>query len=166
MVFSLALIGLGGLIFIFSIWIYRKSDVFIRIGIVLMVAILIPDFWVLVDFVYPETASMEYDLWLSNTYHEKLNALWYFYGVGSYLSRLLFALIVSKIASLVSFKLYKVSITVVIFYIIQFAFWLYNKNTSVWANYLVYLAIICVIIHLIIPDKHQAKYRIMEHNYD
>lgn len=163
MVYLLAWLGL--LLFVLLIWIYRRSDVFVRVGIVLIVAILIPDFWVLIDFFWPETANTEYDLWLSSTYHEKLNALWYFYGVGSYISRLLFALVVSKVASLVSFKLYKVSLTIVVFYIIQFAFWLWNKNTSVWANYIVYLVIICCIVHLLIPDKQQAKYRIMQ-DYD
>lgn len=160
------------LILTMGIWLYFRSDIFIRVSILLIIAIIIPDVWVLVHARWPETENITINVWFSKSYREylvkekqELSVLWYIYGVGSYVSKVLFAYCFSKVAALISFRLFKVSVIVVIFHIIQFAFWLWNKNTSVWSNYLVYLFIILIIIHLIIPDKRQAKYRVMEH-YD
>ncbi|MES2428258.1 MAG: hypothetical protein V4560_14860 [Bacteroidota bacterium] len=139
--------------------VYIKGDDVTQIGIIWVISVLIVDTWVLFQKFIPGISETTYNLWWDKDYNEPLNALWYIAGVGAYLSKVLFVYGASKLASLHSLKLHKVSIVFVGYYVTQFAFWLYNKNTSVWANFLVHLFIVIVVPYLLIDEKKTAKYR-------
>ncbi len=158
MINMLLLIGVVSLVVAVMI-VYIKGDDIIQIGIIWVISVLIVDIWVVFQKFIPGIGETTYNLWWDKDYNEPLNALWYIAGVGAYLSKVMFVCGASKLASLYSFKLYKVSIVFVGYYITQFGFWLYNKNTSIWANFLVYLCVGCTIVYLLIPEKKEGKYR-------
>lgn len=158
MINVLLLIGVVALI-VAVIVVYVKGCDVVKIGIIWIVSALVVDIWVIFQKARPSISKATYNLWWDKDYNEPLNALWYIAGIGAYLSKIMFVLGTSKLASLYSFKLYKVSLVFVAYYITQFAFWLWNKNTSIWANFLVYLCVIIAFIYLLIPEKKEGKYR-------
>lgn len=163
MIVILEIIVFTAIIF-FAVRLYVRSELFRKVGILWVVAMLLPDFWILVKLNWPETKDINLNLWLSKSYREyndkvgdTFNVLWYIYGIGTYLANFILAVSITKIASLVHFKLYMVSIVFVFFRITQFGFWLYNKNTSIIANLIVYIFIIPIVVIFFLRDKHMGK---------
>lgn len=152
------LIPLSVFILLAVVYLYRRSDFAVRMGILFIVAIIIPFIWPLVKLGWPETEGIKLNLWLSKKYRddpekEDLNVLWYIYGVGSYVAKVILCYVTAQFAAAHSFKAYRVFMVGIIYFIVQFGFWLWNKNTSVYANIIVYLFALPLIIYLLMPDK-------------
>ena len=145
-----------GVVALIIAYLYIKSGDVVQIGIIWITSALIVDLWVIFQKFSPGIEKEVYNLWWDKDYNEPLNALWYISGIGAYLSKVLFVYGASKLAGLYNIKLHKISIVFVFYYITQFGFWLWSKNTSVWANFWVYLCMAIATVYLIIPS---SKYR-------
>ncbi len=128
-----------------------KSTLLFLSGFVLM------DAHIVILFFRPEIAQIERDLWIDKDFNQAVTIQWYLYGMGRYLAELVWAIAFSKIANLVSYRLYKVSLIFVLCFITQFWFYCWNRNSSIWANFWVYLCMICSIIYILIPEKHKKE---------
>ena len=124
-----------------------------RCVILAIIALLITDAWVLVKSFWPKTEDILCNLWLDKEYNVPLNVLWYIHGIGLYIAKIIWSIILLMLASKINLRLKRVFGAVTLYYCLQFYFWLYNKNTSVFANFIVYIYIIPIILFLIIPER-------------
>lgn len=129
-----------------------------RLILLLFIGILLCEFHGAIFLFWPETANIKYNLWLDKSYKENITVLWYTYELGNILDRVIWAYVLCKIAEVISYKLFKVCIVFFVYYITQFAFYVWNRGTSYFANYMVYLYMACIIIILLIPDKKTGKF--------
>lgn len=147
-----------------SVWAVKSFldlDVIIRITVLLFLGILAWDFHLVVYFIWPETAVITCDIWLDKSYHQEMTVQWYLYGMGRYLAELIWAVATSMLAGIVSYKLFKITVVFVLFFVTQFWFYCWDRNVSIWANFWVYLFMALMVFYLFIPDKKktEAKYR-------
>lgn len=63
----------------------------------------------------------------------------------------------AKVARLVSYKLFYILLVYVGYFITQFAFYIWNRNTSLFSNFIVYLYMAVSIIMLFLPTKKGGK---------
>lgn len=130
-------------------------------ALIFLTGFLLMDAHVIVLYIRPEIATIKCDLWLDNGFSQSVTVQWYLYGIGRYIAELLWAIAFSKIANLVSYRLYKVSLVFVFCFVTQFWFYCWNRNSSIWANIWVYLCMICSIVYILFPEKNkkEGKYR-------
>ncbi len=124
-------------------------------------AVLSKEFHLIVYLIWPQTATITCDIWLDKTYHQVMTVQWYLYSMCEYIENLIWAVSASMMATIISYQLYKITLVFVVFYVTQFCFYCWDRNTSLWDNFWVYLFMGIAIIYAIIPDKkkHEGKYR-------
>lgn len=106
---------------------------------------------------YPIESSKEYAFWLDKNHKEKISSVWYIYEVSNILSKLIWAFCFSKVADLVSHRLSKVLIVFIIYYITQLIFYVWDRNTLLFSNLIVYIYVGMAILFLFIPAKRGGK---------
>lgn len=127
--------------------------------ILLLVGLALTEVHGLIYFFWPQTSQIEYDLFLDKSYHNKITVLWYVYEMANILNRIIWALVLAKISTHVSFKMFKVGVVFVGYYICQFIFYVVNRNTSYLANYCLYFCMACIIGIILWPMKDEFKLR-------
>lgn len=133
-----------------------------RICILLLLSLALTEVYRIVYFFDNSTAITEYNLFLSASYHKSITVLWYIYELCSILSNAIWAFVVFKIASKISSKLANVSLVFMWYYVSQSFFYAWNRNTSFFNNFCIYVCMGTVIFFILKPEKHQGKYRNME----
>lgn len=125
----------------------------IRIGVLIVVAMLLPDVWVIAQWGWPSLQDTSLSMWLDPTYKVHVNALWYIWGAGTGISRILVSYVLVIFGRQISPKALSITRVLFWFYVTQYAFWLWNKNTSILANFVVYIYLVPAVIYIVIPDK-------------
>lgn len=108
---------------------------------------------------WPETAKIEYILWLDKGHKQKLSVLWYIFELSNILNDFIWTFVLSKVAYKVSYRLFHVSLVFMAYRVTQFYFYVWNRNTTVWSNYIVYLFMALVLIYIFLPERQLGKYR-------
>jgi hypothetical protein len=104
--------------------------------------------------IYPE------HLYLDRNYKQpKISVLYFFYELTPYIDNVIKSIISYKMAALISYKLSKVFLVFIGLYVTQIWFYVYDRNTSLFANYCLYTAICLICLSIILPDKEMGRYR-------
>ena len=111
---------------------------------------------------YPETANIEYDLFLSKKFHFKISVLWYIYELTNIINRVIWAYVFTLVSLKYSRNLYWVGVTFMLYECSQFFFYIWNRNTSLISNILVYVCMGFIVLEILIPSKILAKVRRMD----
>jgi hypothetical protein len=135
----------------------RNEIVFL--SCLLLFGLFLSEVQTIVYFLYPASATIEYDLFLSKTYHLKMSALWYIYELSNILNKIIWAYVFCRIAERVSWMLFKIAIVFLVYEFTQFFFYLWDRNTSFISNLCVYFAMAFIILEILIPEKKRAKVR-------
>ena len=85
---------------------------------------------------------------------QKINAQWYIYEMSMILCKMIWTFIIARLAAMMGERAFKVAACFSFYYLIQFVFYIYNRNTSFTNNLLVYLALL---ISIIIITRHHSK---------
>lgn len=135
----------------------------ITITIMFLSGIFLSELPVIIHKLYPQTAEIEYSLFLDNKVEQKITVLWYLYEISDLLNRMIWAYAFCKLASFISVKLFKVGMTFVFYYASQFVLYLWNRNSSGISNWCVIGCIIFVLYFLIFwPDREKGKLKSLE----
>ncbi len=129
----------------------RKREV--QVVALLLTGLFICEIHTIVYKFFPETANVEYNLWFDRSYLIKINPLWYIYEIMGVLKNVIWCYALSKIAILVSARIHKVLLVFCIYYLTQFAFYLWNRNTAFFSNIIVYFYMVIALAFLFIPEK-------------
>lgn len=121
--------------------------------LLLFTGILLCDLWVPVEYFWPETRDVKFDLFLSSTYKEKLSVLWYMHDITSIVDRVVLMFVICKLASIISVKLFKAALVFFFFRVSQIFLYTWNANTSFFANLFLYATMALVLYILTHPDK-------------
>lgn len=112
----------------------------------------------IIYLIWPETEKIYYDnLYLDKSYKQPITVLYFAYELAPYVDRFIWAIVLFKIGSRISFKIAKVCIFFAVFYVSQIAFYIWNRNTSILANYTVYTAMALILIEMFWPEKKRGK---------
>ena len=120
--------------------------------------ILLSELPVIIHRLYPQTAEIEYNLFLDKGCAQKITVLWYLYELSALVNRMIWAYAFCKVALLISERLFKVGMTFVFYYASQFVLYVWNRNSSGFSNLCVIICISFVLYFLILwPDKKKGK---------
>lgn len=133
------------------------NKLIIELSILLFLGLALSEVHSLVYYLKPETAKIEFDLFLEKAYKQKLTVLWYLYELSGLLNRIIWAYVLCRISNKISFKLYKISVVFFGYHISQFLLYIWNRNTSFIVNWVLYTAMFLIILEIILPDKKQGK---------
>lgn len=132
------------------------------------IAIIIPDTWVMIRWIYPQTAIIKTDLFFSSSYKNPQTILWYVYELGQLLDKIIWTFIIIKILKFVALnylsekerliivKLVKAMIVFMLYYFSQIVEYFWNRNNSLEVNLVLY-AVIMVLLILNILHKESGK---------
>lgn len=138
------------------------NNFIIQMVILLFIGLGLSEISSLIYFLWPNTAKIEFDLFLDRAYKQKLTVLWYIFELGQILNRILWAYAFCRISERISHKLHIVSVIFFWYYISQFLFYVWNRNTSFMANYFLYTAMGLIFIEMFVPNKKMAKIKSIE----
>ncbi len=130
-----------------------------KVCVLLVASLIISEFHSIIAFLFPSCNIVERDLFLSPNYHNKITASWYIYELCEIASKTIWALVIFEIGNRISDKLAKVSIAFIWYYVSQSIFYMWNRNTSFFNNFCVYICMGVVIFLIFKPDRPQGKYR-------
>lgn len=103
-------------------------------------------------WLWPETAKIEYNLFLSKAFDQKITVLWYVYELTNILNNVIIYFVVFKIIGRLSNKL-SMGVLVLFFgSVLQAFLYAWDRNTSIGNDILTYFYITALII-ILIPDK-------------
>lgn len=111
----------------------------------------------LIYWLWPQTATLEFDLFLSPNYHQKISILWYIFELTNILKDVICDFAFYKAATLLSNKLSKSLIVFFFADVLQAIFYAWNRNTSFFNNYILYIYVIGILLLILIPDKTNGK---------
>lgn len=129
----------------------------IKISALLIFSILITELHTLVYYIFPITANVQINLWIDRSYDNPVTVLWYIYELMNILRDAIWCYAFAMVATMVSYRLYKVLIIIFFYHITQLLFYVWNRNTSLFSNIIVYFYMSLAIIYLFIPDKKDGK---------
>jgi hypothetical protein len=135
-----------------------KNEI-IFLSCILLIGLSLSEAQRVVYFIYPQSATIEYDLFLSKNYHLKMSALWYIFEISNILNRIIWAYVLCRVVEKVSFTLFKIAIVFLVYQFTQFFFYIWDRNTSFISNLCVYFAMGFIILEILIPEKKRAKVR-------
>lgn len=123
----------------------------------LVIGVILTDIHSLIHHFFPQTAEIEYVLWLDKSYKEKITVLWYFYEITSIINHIIWCYVFARVAGLISHRLFMIAIVFFVYYTTQFAFYIYNRNTVFFSNIIVYIYMSVAILFLLLPSKKGGK---------
>lgn len=127
----------------------------------LFIGLLLTEASSIIYILWPETEKIYYDnLYLDKTYKQPITVLYFTYELTPYIDRMIWAIVLYKVGAILSIKLAKVCIVFAVFYLTQIGFYVWNRNTSMIANYTVYTAMILILIEMLWPEKNGKLFRI------
>lgn len=97
---------------------------------------------------YPQTAIIERSFWLDKNHNEKISLVWYVYEVSNILNRMIWVFCFASVANLISHRLCNVIIVFFFYYLTQFLFYIWDRNTVLFSNFIVYLYMLIAIVFL------------------
>lgn len=133
----------------------KKSAVLI--AVLLFSGLIITEIPTLLRILFPETATIEYNLFIQKSYHEQITVLWYIYELGQILNRLIWAYAFCQLAKIISNKLFYIGVTFFVYQTFNFFFYIWDRNSSSLNNSILYCIVLIVIIEIIIPNKKTSK---------
>jgi hypothetical protein len=134
----------------------------VKLTVLLFIGLALSEVHKLVYFIWPQSSVLEYDLFLSKTYHEKITVSWYVYELGAIFEKMIWATVLCKIAPLLSLKFFKVCVVFLIYSGSQLLFYIYNRNTSFASNYFLYVCMACISYVVIFDSRWKSKYKGVE----
>jgi hypothetical protein len=129
----------------------------IKIVSLCVIGLFLSELHTLIYYIKPETANIELDLWMDKSYHQKLSVLWYVYELNNRLSMIIWFYAFAKCCQIFSNKLFNIILVFVLYFITQFAFWIWDRNTIFFSNFIVYAYMAIAIMYLFIPSKKGGK---------
>lgn len=105
--------------------------------ILFWVSIALCDLHLFVGWLWPETYEVRYRLWLSSSYKEDLSVVWYLYELELCFAHMAWSFI---ICMLVPVEYRRVTWVFFLYFISQFLFYIWNRNTAVVSNMALYWA--------------------------
>lgn len=138
------------------------NSLIIQVVILLFLGLGLSEISSLIYWLYPQTAIIQYDLFLDRGYKQKLTVLWYIYELTNILDRILWAYCFCRISELASRKLFFVCMIFFWYRISQFLFYVWNRNTSFMANYVLYTSMALIIVELLWTNKKTGKIKSIE----
>ena len=134
----------------------------VTISLLFLAGIFLSELPIIVYYFYPQTAELEYNLFLSGKYDQKMTVLWYMYELAELINRMIWAYAFCKVSSIISYKLFKIGMVFIFYNFIQVLFYLWNRNSSGISNLLACICIVVVLYFLIKPDKNKSRYKSIE----
>lgn len=138
------------------------NSLIIQVVILLFIGLGLPEISTIVYWFNPHTTNIEFDLFLDRSYRQKLNVLWYIYELSTTLKWIIFSYVFCRVSQLVSHKLFVVAMIFFWYHVTQFLFYVWNRNTSFMANYVLYISMALIIVELLLPNKKISKYKSFE----
>jgi hypothetical protein len=129
----------------------------IKITSLLLIGIALTDIHMVVLFFYPDTAELTYSLWLDKNYNEEITVLWYIYELSNVLKNIIWCYAFAKVAQIISYKLFNILLVFFFYYLTQFAFYIWDRNTSFFSNIIVYIYMTVAIFPFFLPTKKGGK---------
>lgn len=132
-----------------------------RLILVLLLGLGLHEVSNLIFYFNPNTANIYPEhLYLDRGYQQpKISVLYYFYELTPYIDNVIKSAISYRIAVTISPRLGMVFLVFVGLYLTQVLFYVWDRNTSILANYCLYSAIFLICMSIIYPDKEVGKYR-------
>lgn len=130
----------------------------IRLILLLFFGKLVCQLHLLVYMFWPETASIKYNLYLSKESTQNITVLYYLYELTGILKDVILNYVLYQAASYFSWKLSKAMVVFFACEVVQFLFYIWNRNTSFWSDNIVYIFMAFILIIIFLPDKPTAKY--------
>lgn len=129
----------------------------IVIVIVLLLGLALTELHVFVYHYWKATAKLEWHGWIDKNYKEKVTVLYFLYEIEPIFKNIIWTTIMAIGANIISPPIRNVLIVFILYYFTQLAFYLYNRNTSEFANFIVYIYSGIAIVAFCIPNKKGAK---------
>jgi hypothetical protein len=133
------------------------KSLIIEIAVLLFISVALTELHMIVFFFYPQTATETHSIWIDKNYNENITLLWYIYDLCSILKNIVWSYAFAKLARLVSFRLFKVLVVFFFYFLTQFAFYVWNRNTVFFSNIIVYFYMALAIVFFFIPNKKGGK---------
>lgn len=134
----------------------------IKIAFLLVTGLCICDIHSIILRAFPITANIQYDLFLSKSFHLKLPVIWYIYELANMLNKIIWCYVIAEIGLKISRKLFWIGVTFLLYQITQFFFYVWDRNTSFFSNIIVYCCVIVLVIEILMPNKKTAIIKSME----
>lgn len=129
----------------------------IKVTLLIAFGLLLCESHMVVYWFAPDSAKVMGNWWVDKSYHYEVSALWFIYEMSNRLAIIMWFYAFSKVCELISRKLFKVVLTFTIYFISQFAFWIWDRNEIVISNLIVYLYMIIAIWVAIKKTHEPAK---------
>lgn len=129
----------------------------IQISALLIMAIAISEIHIVVLKLFPQTGMIEKAFWLDKNHKEKISVIWYIYELSNIVNKMIWMYCFMKVSKLVSHKLANVIIVFFGYYITQLAFYVWDRNTVLFSNFIVYIYVGIAILILFIPSRKGGK---------
>lgn len=126
------------------------------------IGLLLSELPVIIYKMYPQTSQIEYNLFLSNEYEEKITVLWYIYELAAILNRFIWVYAFCKVSILVSDKLFKIGVVFLCYHVSQFILYLWDRNSTAISNYIIFVCAGAIVWFLIRPTKNKSRYKSIE----
>ena len=124
-----------------------------KTALLLVLGVAICEIHTVLAYFYPQIITSTYSLWLSKDYHAQLAVVYYLYELENIL-----ALAVWFFAFWLSVRHWSKRVANVVFifllyFLTQLWFYIWNRNTVVFSNIIVYIYILVAILYIFIPSK-------------
>lgn len=129
----------------------------IKISSALMLSTLLCDLHMIVYYKWNETAQIKTDLFISPSFHYKQTVAWYLYDMTRFIRDAVWVFCFAQVANLVSHRLGKILTVFFFYHLTQFAFYLWDRNSSFFSNIIVYIYMCVAIVYMFIPSKKGGK---------
>ncbi len=92
----------------------------IQIAILLFLGLALSEISSLVYYIWPQTAVIEFDLFIQRSFKQKISVLWYIFELANILDRIIWAYALFRVAAKISYRLEGIALVFFGYYIIQF----------------------------------------------
>lgn len=130
----------------------------VKVAVCLLIGLLLQEASGLVYSVWPETEHIYFsNLYLDKGYKQPITVLYFIYELMPYLKDALFFYVLSIVLVKISSKLYYISLVFFGYYCVQACFYIWDRNTSYFRNFCVYICIAWVLMELLIRSKKEGR---------
>lgn len=130
----------------------------IRTTILLILGNIIGEIPFFISIVYPETTEISYtDIWVNKSFQEEITVISFMSGIKDVLVWVIWFFAFARFVLLFSYQMYYIILVWVGYFITQLAFFVWNRNSSIYSNLIVYLYMGLTILILLFPTKKGGK---------
>lgn len=123
----------------------------------LIIGVLITEYHTYLFHKWSFTEKLIASKWMDENHNEKIPFLYFMYEIEPLLKEIIWTTLFSIVAGYKFKRVRNVLIVFIFYYCTQLWFYLYNRNTSLFANFIVYLYMFLAILASLIQTKKKAK---------